>query len=59
MIHRAIPFRPGPDDFPFEHNNAVVEFLDRKRVEVLCDNCGERIARRVRGKLVDVHGEDR
>jgi len=59
MIHRAIPFRLRPDDLAFEHHDPVVEFLDRKRVQVLRDNRSERIARRFRENLVDIHGEDR
>lgn len=59
MIDGTIPFGLRPDDLAFEHYDPVVEFLDRKRVQVLRDNRSERIARRVRENLVDVHGEDR
>jgi len=59
MLDRRLLFCPGSNDFAFEHRHAVVEFLDRKRIKVLGDHRGERIARRVRENLVDVHREDR
>ena len=59
MVHRAIAFRLRPDDLAFEHHDPLVEFPDRKRVQVLYDNRSERIARRFRENLVDVHRHDR
>src|SRR3954454_3239921 len=56
MVNRGIDFCAHPGDLAFEGLDALLELLDRQRVEVLLRELHQRIAGLAREELFEIHG---
>ena len=56
MVNGKLPPRFAPRDFGFENGDPRVEFVDRKRIEILLCQQRQRIVGATGEKLVDIHG---
>lgn len=59
MVNGAFNPRSAPGDLGLERGDALVEFLDRERVEVLHRELAEQIVLATRKILVGVHHRQR
>ncbi len=58
MVNGAFNFSAGPRDLRLQRGNALAQFLDRQRVEILSGQLREQIAG-APGKVFGVHGRNR
>jgi len=55
MVNRSIDFQLRPGDFRFKHRDPFVQFADRKRIEILLGDLGQRIVRRPGLDVFEIH----
>ena len=56
---RALHMRFDASDLGFEGGDALVELIDRQRIEILFRQCDERIIGFTWKEFVQVHGQNR
>ncbi len=55
MVNGEIGLGPGTDDLGLQRGDPTLQFLDRKRIEILPRQLGEEVVVTLRGKIVGLH----